>query len=103
MNGKARTLLAPGCRPQLREGVRLHHDRLSGRPVLLFPEGILQLSATAAAVLTLCDGHHSVREIVGILAATYDAPPGVLTSDVTECLLYLGARRLLHLRPEEAL
>ena len=71
MNAGVRTRsFATGCRPQLREGVRLQDDRLSGRPVLLLPEGILQLNPTAAAILLRCDGRHSVGDIVADLAAT---------------------------------
>jgi coenzyme PQQ biosynthesis protein PqqD len=94
--------LAPGCRPQLREGVRLQDDRLSGRPVLLLPEGILQLNPTAAAVLLRCDGRHSVNEIVADLAATYEAPLEVLSADVDEYLVELFHRQLFDLVPGEA-
>ncbi len=102
MSTKVSTIsLAPGCRPQLREGVRLHRDRLSGRPVLLFPEGMLLLNATAVSVLRLCDGQHRVREIVSTLAATFDDPHDLLSVDFAECLLNLWNRELLHLLSRE--
>jgi hypothetical protein len=38
-------------RPQLRRGVRAGTDPLSGETVLLFPEGVLMMNETAAAVV----------------------------------------------------
>jgi pyrroloquinoline quinone biosynthesis protein D len=40
--------------------------------VLLVPEGVVRLNATAAAVLELCDGERSLDEIVGILSERYE-------------------------------
>jgi pyrroloquinoline quinone biosynthesis protein D len=94
--------LAPGCRPQLREGVRLHLDRLSGRPLLLFPEGILQLNPTAVSVLTLCDGQRNVTEIVAALGANFDTSREILSADVAELLLQLCDRQILRVLSEEA-
>jgi pyrroloquinoline quinone biosynthesis protein D len=102
VKAKVRTSsLALGCRPQLREGMRLRYDGMSGRQVLLFPEGILQLNSTAASVLMLCDGQRSVREIIAALAATFEAPREVLFADVAEYLLHLCDRHLLQFLPEE--
>ena len=95
------TALSPGGRPQLREGVRLHRDRLSGQPVLLFPEGILLLNDTAATVLKLCDGQRPIREIVAALSASYGVSHDVVSRDVAECLVNLRDRALLRMASEE--
>jgi pyrroloquinoline quinone biosynthesis protein E len=58
-------------RPRLARGVRLRPDPRDGAPVLLSPERGLRLSATAAAVVGLCDGARDVEAIVGELAARY--------------------------------
>jgi pyrroloquinoline quinone biosynthesis protein D len=58
-------------RPRLASGVRLRWDEVRGRHVLLFPEGMLALNATAAAVLELCDGERSLFDIVGELSSRY--------------------------------
>jgi coenzyme PQQ biosynthesis protein PqqD len=75
--------------------VRLQPDPLGGRPVLLFPEGVLQLNATGAAILALCDGRRSVAAIAAALAATHGTPAGVVAADVAEFLARLRARRLV--------
>lgn len=41
-------------------------------PVVLHPEGVLILNATATAVLELCDGERSLTEITSLLADRYD-------------------------------
>ena len=50
---------APGLAP----GVRLHHDRVRAREVLLAPERIVALDETAAAILALVDGRRNLAEI----------------------------------------
>ena len=60
-------------KPRLSRGVRLRPDPRDGTPVLLSPERGLRLSATAAAVVGLCDGARDVEAIVGELAARYAA------------------------------
>jgi coenzyme PQQ biosynthesis protein PqqD len=97
----SKTLLAPNERPRLREGVRLHPDRLTGRPLLLFPEGILQLNAAASSVLNLCDGHRTVDEIAGSLATIFEASHDQLFADIAGCLLDLRARQLLRFSSDE--
>jgi pyrroloquinoline quinone biosynthesis protein D len=82
--------------------VRLHYDRLGGRQVLLFPEGILHLNPTAASILSLCDGRRNVGEIAAALAATFEAPPEALLADVGEYLFRLCDQQLLYLWSEEA-
>ncbi len=58
-------------KPRLSRGVRVRPDPRDGTPVLLSPERGLRLSATAAAVLDLCDGARDVDAIVGELATRY--------------------------------
>jgi coenzyme PQQ biosynthesis protein PqqD len=88
--------------PRLCDGVRLHMDRLSGRPVLLFPEGVLELSASANAVLQLCDGCHDVEDILPNLAAAYEVSHSVLRTDVFRCLRELMEMQLVTTQPESA-
>jgi pyrroloquinoline quinone biosynthesis protein D len=59
-------------RPRLATGARLQYDEVRAEHVLLVPEGVVRLNATAAAVLGLCDGERSIDDIVGALAARYD-------------------------------
>ncbi|MCC7411520.1 MAG: pyrroloquinoline quinone biosynthesis peptide chaperone PqqD [Gammaproteobacteria bacterium] len=47
--------------------------------VLLYPEGVVKLNETAAAILALCDGHRSAADIAATLSERYEAnvAPGV--------------------------
>ena len=79
-------------RPGLRRGVRLAHDPVRDRMALLYPEGVLLLNETAAAVLAYCDGRRTVPSVAEALAAEYE---GVSAADVLDLLADLDARRLL--------
>ncbi len=59
-------------RPRLATGARLRYDEVREEHLLLVPEGVVRLNATAAEVLELCDGKRSLEDIVGTLAARYD-------------------------------
>lgn len=78
--------------PRLRRGVRAAPDPLSGETVLLFPEGVLVMNETAAAVVRTCDGNHSVTEVMQSVAEVYD---NVAVEDVMSLLQDLIAQGLL--------
>jgi coenzyme PQQ biosynthesis protein PqqD len=82
------------AQPRLSGGVRLEIDSTTGKGVLLFPEGILELNETAQDIITRCDGH-TLREIVLGLAQEYDADLEILAMDVRETLADLQRRRLV--------
>ena len=86
--------IADGARPRLVAGVRLQTDASTGKQVLLFPEGILELNETAGDILTRCDGR-TVLEIVSALAEEYEAEPAAIASDVRETIADLQDRKLL--------
>ncbi|MGH3778816.1 MAG: pyrroloquinoline quinone biosynthesis peptide chaperone PqqD [Pseudonocardiaceae bacterium] len=79
-------------RPQLRGGVRAGTDPLSGETVLLFPEGVLIMNETAAAVVRQCDGCHSVSDVLQSVGEVYD---DVAVEDVLSLLQDLIAQGLL--------
>jgi pyrroloquinoline quinone biosynthesis protein D len=79
-------------RPRLRRGVRAGTDPLSDETVLLFPEGVLILNETAAAVVRRCDGCRSVAEVVDAVGEVYDDVP---VEDVLSLLQDLIAQHLL--------
>ena len=85
-------------RPVLASKVRLQMDRVSKEPVLLFPEGIVQLNATGIAIAQYCDGHHAIQEIVEELAKSYHISTGELQGDVEEFLRALYNNSLLEFR-----
>jgi pyrroloquinoline quinone biosynthesis protein D len=76
-------------KPRLRKGVRLSFDKTRDTHVLLFPEGVLVPNATAAAVLSLCDGESTVDEIAAALGTRFS---GVRPQDVTDVLTRFAER-----------
>ncbi len=81
--------------PKLAPHVRRQVDRVTGGAMLLHPEGAVELSETADAIVQLCDGRRSPEEIVEALAKEFEAEPGDLRHDVTACLAQLTGRGLL--------
>ncbi len=67
-------------------------DRVTETWMLLYPEGAIELSESAEAVVRLCDGLRSVDEIVVALAEEFDE---VAESDVREVLGGLHERGLI--------
>lgn len=88
----------PNSRPARAPGVRLQLDKVTGEPVLLYPEGVLELNDTAHAILNLCNGATTVDEIVAALAAEYDVEEEILRNDALECLSDLLQRHLIVLQ-----
>lgn len=82
-------------RPFLPRGVRLHHDRVRGVPVLLGPEVALMLDQVGQAVLAEVDGHRDIAAISAGLAQRYDAPVEMIQADVIEFLDDMASRRLV--------
>jgi coenzyme PQQ biosynthesis protein PqqD len=101
MSPEAPEPLPSRCRPRLAPGVRRQTDRVSGRPALLYPEGVLLLNSTGAAIVELCDGRRTLEDIVSLLAERFAAPPERVGPDVAEYLLRLYHKRLMALDPEE--
>ena len=88
--------IADAAQPRIGRGVRLQIDSTTGKSVLLFPEGILELNETAQEILIRCDGR-TVSDIVLALAKEYDADPVALAADVRETLADLQQRKLIEL------
>jgi pyrroloquinoline quinone biosynthesis protein D len=85
--------LDSGMRPKLARRARLQTDRVTGKPILLFPEGVLVLNRTAVAIAELCDGVRTIDEIASALTERYGAT-GVQT-DVMRFLRRLHDHGLL--------
>jgi len=82
-------------RPSLAKGVRLQIDSTTGKSVLLYPEGIVELNETAHEILSRCDGR-TVGDIIHAVSEEYDADPEALAADVRETLADLHQRRLIN-------
>ncbi len=73
-------------RPILAPGVRLQNDRLTGKSVLLYPEGILELNETARDLAVRCNGQVTIADILTALTDEYDCAAHDLRADVLDCL-----------------
>ena len=82
------------AQPRLTNGVRLQTDSVTGKSVLLHPEGIIELNETAREILSRCDGR-TLDDIVHALSEEYDADPEALAADLRETLADLHQRRLI--------
>ena len=91
------TTIADLARPTLTQGVRLQIDSATGKNVLLYPEGIVELNETAHEILSRCDGR-TLGEIVQTLAEEYDADANALTADVRDTLSDLQRRKLIEFK-----
>jgi coenzyme PQQ biosynthesis protein PqqD len=61
--------------------------------LLLVPEGAVRLNPSAVEVLELCDGEHSLDEILGVLSERYDGTD--VSADVLALIDVMAQRGLL--------
>jgi pyrroloquinoline quinone biosynthesis protein D len=78
--------------PSIWRLARLQFDQVRQQRVLLYPEGVVLLNDTGAAILDLCDGHRTIAEIAAALAERYHCD---VTVDVMEYLSELVERELV--------
>jgi len=88
------TTISDSIRPRLTKCVRLQIDSTTGKSVLLYPEGIVELNETAHEILARCDGR-TLAEIVQTLAEDYDAEFEAVAADVRDTLADLHQRKLI--------
>jgi len=68
-------MISSTSRPRLAPKARVRFDRRGQQYMLLYPEKGLALNSTAAAVVALCTGEHTVDAIVEQLAAKAATEP----------------------------
>jgi len=85
------------ARPAIGAGFRLQWEPAQEAHVLLYPEGMVKLSRSAAAILTRCDGERTVADIVTDVERAY-ASAG-LSSDVCAFIQLALKHSWLELRP----
>jgi pyrroloquinoline quinone biosynthesis protein D len=78
--------------PSLWRLARLDFDPVRQQRVLLYPEGVVLLNDTGAAILDLCDGRRSIAEIATALEERYHCD---VTADVIDYLSQLVQRELV--------
>lgn len=89
-------MISAGTRPRLASKARLRWDRKAERWMLLYPERGLVLNPTAADVVQLCTGEHTVDAIVERLAEKYTTQPReALEHEIVSFLGRLAERGLV--------
>jgi coenzyme PQQ biosynthesis protein PqqD len=97
-------MMARDARPRLAAKARLRFDRKSTRYMLLYPERGLVLNPTAADIVKLCTGEHTVDAIVDALAAKYPGEtPEAIEKQTLDFLAMLAERGLLAEPPSSPL
>ncbi|MBJ6611336.1 MAG: pyrroloquinoline quinone biosynthesis peptide chaperone PqqD [Candidatus Thiothrix moscowensis] len=61
------------AKPALAPGYRFQWEPVQSCHVLLYPEGMVQLNETAAAILSFCDGQRNVLRVIADLENEYAA------------------------------
>lgn len=79
--------------PRIGPGFRLQWEPAQQCHVLLYPEGMVKLNASAGEILRRCDGEKSVAAIVAELEAAFSATG--LEADVTAFVEMAGRQRWL--------
>ncbi|CAA0080660.1 Coenzyme PQQ synthesis protein D [Zhongshania aliphaticivorans] len=69
--------------PVLHRHFRLQWEPVQDSFVLLYPEGMVKLNASAGEILNACDGMRSVSEISGLLEKKYPDAEGI-SADVND-------------------
>jgi coenzyme PQQ biosynthesis protein PqqD len=68
-------VISTDTRPRLAAKARLRFDRKTTRYLLLYPERGLELNATAADIVRLCTGEHTVAGMIDQLVEKYAGRP----------------------------
>ena len=82
-------------RPHLPKRARLHIDPVTGNPVLMDQEAILILNRTGYEILRLCDGTHTLSEVIQVLASRYPETASILAQEVAEYIDAIDQRGLI--------
>ena len=86
------------ARPRLSTHIRLQWDSVREKQVVLMPEGVLVLNATAAAIVALCDGQRCVSDIIATLNEQYNQ---TVDLDILAFLERLTKKKVLDITDEQ--
>jgi len=90
-------VISTESRPRLASKARLRFDRKGERYMLLYPEKGLVLNPTAAEIVRLCTGEHTVGAIIELLREKYPTQAReALARQVVEFLCAMADRGLVH-------
>ncbi len=78
------------ARPALNKLFRLQFEPAQNAHVLLFPEGMVKLNPSAAAILERCDGTRTAAQLIDALEAAFNTSG--LQKEVSSFLEFAGER-----------
>lgn len=84
------------ARPAIGRGFRLQWEEAQNAFVLLYPEGMVKLNASAGEILKRCQGDHTIAQIVADLEQTFEA--NNLSEDVMAFIAMALEKKWLELR-----
>jgi coenzyme PQQ biosynthesis protein PqqD len=82
--------------PYLPRGVRLRHDKIRNRWVLLAPERIFEVDGVGVEILKRCDGR-SLSDMLQDLASAFSVTPDDIRKDVETFLKDFAQKRVVEL------
>ena len=88
-------LIPPSVTPQFDYGVRLKHDKVRERYVVLGPEILIELNQTGTAIMSEIDGQSTITDIISRLAVRFEVNPNDITQDVIEFCTSMVMRQVL--------
>ena len=88
-------IVATSAIPKFERGVRLKHDTVRERHVVLGPEMLIELNQTGTAIMNQIDGASTIAEIVDRLAQQFEVNPQDISQDVAEFCTSMMLRRVL--------
>ena len=88
-------LIPPSVTPQFDYGVRLKHDKVRERYVVLGPEILIELNQTGTAIMSEIDGQSTITDIISRLATQFEVNQNDITQDVVEFCTSMVMRRVL--------
>ena len=83
-------------KPVVGRGFRLQWEPAQEAHVLLYPEGMVKLNSSAAAIMTRCDGVRTVADIVADIERTYGVTG--LAADVSAFVLMAREKSWLEMK-----
>ena len=88
--------ISESAKPVVGRGFRLQWEPAQETHVLLYPEGMVRLNSTAAAIMTRCDGVRTLADIVADLEQSYGVSG--LSGDVTAFVAMAQEKSWLEVR-----
>jgi pyrroloquinoline quinone biosynthesis protein D len=82
-------------RLRLAKRARLQIDPVSGNPVLMHQEAILMLNCSGYEILRLCDGTHTLAEVIQIFENRYPEATSILANEVQEYIEAINQKGLI--------